>query len=244
MTRLRHRPTHFFHRGDRFAFHRLQDGATLGRLDPYSAEPQSWPLHSGRVIDVTAEEVREITKQVHGLDLPATRPEGGSCNCGPRLDAIEARLVALEAEAETPDIPEPPPSSIPSSQVEALEEDATPPPADPGEVSILSSLEELKARIDKARSGGSELSSVEDAEPLTPDDLINMVSDIPPGSAELIEGAVKSIRGEARKKFTELLNVELAELEQERTIGSARADLKRERDIEYLLGLFARLGEY
>lgn len=103
MQRLRHRPDHFMHRGNRMAFHRFQDGATLARLDPYADGEQIWLLHSGRDIAVTAEEVRDISKQVHGLDLPATRPEGGSCNCGARFAAIEARLDALEAAASRAD---------------------------------------------------------------------------------------------------------------------------------------------
>jgi len=44
-----------------------------------------------------------------------------------------------------------------------------------------------------------------------------------------------------RKRFTELLNVELAELQQMR--GAAGENLTRETEIEKLLGLFARVGE-
>jgi len=46
---------------------------------------------------------------------------------------------------------------------------------------------------------------------------------------------------EVRRKLTERLNVELAELKNLR--GLAGEDLKREAKIENLLGLFARLGE-
>ena len=46
---------------------------------------------------------------------------------------------------------------------------------------------------------------------------------------------------EVRRKLTERLNVELAELKNLR--GLAGEDLKREAEIEKLLGLFARLGE-
>lgn len=44
-----------------------------------------------------------------------------------------------------------------------------------------------------------------------------------------------------RKRFTELLNVELAELEQSR--GGPKEDRKREAKIQRLLGVFARVGE-
>lgn len=46
---------------------------------------------------------------------------------------------------------------------------------------------------------------------------------------------------DVRRKLTERLNVELAELKNLR--GLAGEDLKREAEIEKLLGLFARLGE-
>lgn len=97
MNRLRHRPDYFVYRGDRFAFHRLQDGATLARLDPYAAGEQVWPLHSRRTISVTAEEIRDITFQVHGLQLPDTRPASDWDEA--RIQAIEERLAALETSS-------------------------------------------------------------------------------------------------------------------------------------------------
>ena len=60
-------------------------------------------------------------------------------------------------------------------------------------------------------------------------------------TADLTEDAIQRLTKAKRKKFTELLNVELAELQQER--GGPREDLKRENEIEALLGLFARVGE-
>lgn len=242
MQRLRHRPTAFMHRGNSFAFHRFQDGATLARLDPYADGEQIWLLHSGRDIAVTAEEVRDISKQVHGLDLPATRPEGGTCNCGARFAAIEARLDALEVsprhEAEL--FEEPAPDyrddelaalrariaeleSPPESKLEADELA----PADP-----LGPLEALKAKIDAVRAGTQEL---------TPDELISMHRDDPPGAAAKLEDAIRALKGDARRKLSELLNVEFAELKNLR--GMAGEDREREQQIEYLLGLFTRLGE-
>jgi hypothetical protein len=60
-------------------------------------------------------------------------------------------------------------------------------------------------------------------------------------AAAELEEAVRAIRGEARRRFSEQLNVELAELKNSR--GLAGENLKREQQVEYLLGLFARVGE-
>jgi len=60
-------------------------------------------------------------------------------------------------------------------------------------------------------------------------------------TADLTEEVIQKLTAAKRKKFTELLNVELAELQQER--GGPREDLPREAEIEKLLGLFARVGE-
>ena len=60
-------------------------------------------------------------------------------------------------------------------------------------------------------------------------------------TADLTEEVIQRLTAAKRKKFTELLNVELAELQQER--GGPREDLVREAEIEKLLGLFARVGE-
>jgi len=60
-------------------------------------------------------------------------------------------------------------------------------------------------------------------------------------TADLTEDVIQRLTAAKRKKFTELLNVELAELQQER--GGPREDLPREAEIEKLLGLFARVGE-
>lgn len=140
-------------------------------------------------------------------------------------DDLVARLAALEKQLAAKPAPEaaPPPSPV---------------------VVALEGMEALRAKIDGVRKTGSiDTSGVDDLEPLTPDDLINMVADNPPGSAAELENTVRVIRGEARRRFTELLNVELSGLEQERAVGSAHANPKREQQIEYLLGLFARLGE-
>ena len=49
---------------------------------------------------------------------------------------------------------------------------------------------------------------------------------------------------QARKRLSELLNVEKAELRLKRNAGSASDDdLKREADVDRLQGLFSKLGE-
>lgn len=108
---------------------------------------------------------------------------------------------------------------------------------------VIGPLEALKAKIDAVRNGGSAPSGVDDLPALTPADLLNMVEDNPPGSAAELENAVRALRGEGRRRFAELLNEELSALEQLRKVGKAGADPRREHDIQYLLGLFARLGE-
>jgi hypothetical protein len=53
--------------------------------------------------------------------------------------------------------------------------------------------------------------------------------------------AIAKLTREKRRRFTELLNIELAELQQ--LHGAAGENLKREGEIEGLLGLFASVGE-
>jgi hypothetical protein len=78
---------------------------------------------------------------------------------------------------------------------------------------------------------------VEAEENLKPGDLLDVMRSNP----EAAEQVVRKLTRSKRKKFTELLNVEQAELLQER--GGPREDLKREGEIERLLDLFARVGE-
>lgn len=102
MSRLRERNDYFEWRGDRYAFHQLVDGPVLARLDPDSEDEQIWTLHSRRVISPTGAEVRDIAKQVHGVDLPE-RFAGASVvrvrddGLADRVSILEARVAALEA---------------------------------------------------------------------------------------------------------------------------------------------------
>ena len=75
---------------------------------------------------------------------------------------------------------------------------------------------------------------------VTSDDLLEFMQK-DTGDFEATRDLIAKLSGDKRRRFTELLNVELAELQQKR--GAAGEDLKREADIEQLLGLFARVGE-
>lgn len=100
MSRLRNRPDRFNWKGDDYAFHRLQDGPTLARLDPYSDVPQRWLLHSGKVLHLTGADVRSVAKQVNGTDLPETRPEGIMFQTDPRIEAMLKRIEDLELQLD------------------------------------------------------------------------------------------------------------------------------------------------
>ena len=102
MSRLRERNDYFEWRGDRYAFHQLADGPVLARLDPDSEDEQIWTLHSRRVISPNGAEVRDIAKQVLGVDLQE-RVAGASVvrvrddGLTDRVTALEARVAELEA---------------------------------------------------------------------------------------------------------------------------------------------------
>ena len=89
-------------------------------------------------------------------------------------------------------------------------------------------VEALGDDLEKARAANRQL--------LTGDERATLPSEI---AAMMDPGDTFS--PEVRRKLTERLNVELAELKNLR--GLAGEDLKREAKIENLLGLFARLGE-
>jgi hypothetical protein len=224
MTRLRHRPDHFIHRGNRLAFHRIQDGATLGRLDPYSDEPQEWPLHSGRTIEVTAAEVRDITKQVHNLTLPETRFDntGCRCNCEAWKAEIEARLAALEAASEPEE-----PARAPES----------PPPAPVSSPPVVEGVADPRdAELEAARQREAELlARLADYErPFEADATM-----VPEKLAKLMEEG--ETVADARRRLWPLLNDELAKLRNEEAlIGKT---IPRRAEVEYLIGVLARMGE-
>lgn len=71
-------------------------------------------------------------------------------------------------------------------------------------------------------------------EDITTDDLLGE-------SDEVAADVISKLSRDKRRRFTELLNVEMAELQLSR--GGPKEDRKREAKIERLLGIFARAGE-
>lgn len=136
----------------------------------------------------------------------------------------------------------------------------TPEPAKPQEDPII---QELRSKLEAAEQEIASLKTKPlpypdegEAQPLPPnpaetklseygevgaDDLLKLVREDPEGSTVKLQDSVRSVRGEQRKHLSELLNKELAVLKNLR--GMQGEDLRREADIERLLGLFARLGE-
>ena len=103
------------------------------------------------------------------------------------------------------------------------------------------------AKLDALRAENARLRAEANAHNF-PENMSDKLSDWDPvpdeaslTTADLTEEVIQKLTAAKRKKFTELLNVELAELQQER--GGPREDLAREAEIEKLLGLFARVGE-
>jgi len=250
MDRLRHRPDYFMYRGNRFYFHRLADGPTLARLDPYSDGEQMWPMNSGRTIYVTAAEIRDITFQVHGIELPAVNPDLKTITdptFGPRIAELE-RLVAELAkrieeqqlsynsgkmDAAAPVVPvvpaEPEPAhaeTAPEPATIAVAPDPEPEPA-AIEEAPADPEPELELTFPAPDERLSDYGETQDDDKLTTDDLTSEV--------------IQKLTPAKRKRFTELLNIELSELQQER--GGPREALKREAAIEATLGLFSRVGE-
>ncbi len=82
----------------------------------------------------------------------------------------------------------------------------------------------------------SDWDTVPDEASLTTADLLDLMRT----DAVSAEDVVQKFTKVGRKRFTELLNVELAELQQER--GGPRENLAREAECERLLDLFARVG--
>lgn len=98
-------------------------------------------------------------------------------------------------------------------------------------------IKAIEARLDALEARSSQLAE-RDAEPppLSPDPVKHMI----PEEIRSLMQEGESLSS-AKRRLTELLWVEQAELRNLR--GTDRENLKREAEIERLLGLFARLGE-
>ena len=257
MDRLRHRPDFFSYRGNRFYFHRLADGPTLARLDPYTDGEQTWPLNSGRVISVTAAEIRDITFQVHGLELPEINPDLKFLTdptFEPRLAALETLVAELAARiAEQP-------LSYNSGEIadaepvieEALEPvEPEPPQPDPRDEALAAAEAELAA----LRARVAELEHPEPAQLLPPPDTLmadygdvgmdDLTGDLLLDAFEQDEAEtaaiVQTLSALKLKHLSEQLNVERARLDREhQATGIANP---RSASIDRLLGLLTRRGE-
>ena len=180
--RLRERKDYFQWRGDRYAFHQLVDGPVLARLDPDSEDEQTWTLHSRRVISPTGAEVRDIAKQVQGIDLPEryavetvvrVRDDG----LADRVASLEERVAALEAKRD-----EPPPVVIAEPVVE-VEAEPAPDPRD-------AEIEALKARIADLETqplGYADEAPEPEAEPAAPEPYVPDFTLIPEPLARFAE---------------------------------------------------------
>jgi hypothetical protein len=151
MDRLRHRPDHFMYRGNMFFYHRLADGPTLARLDPYSDGEQTWPLNSGRVISVTAAEIRDITLQVHGIELPEVNPDLkfiSDPTLEPRLAALERLVAELAARIAEPVMAAAPEPLVIEEAPEPVEpQEPQPDPRDDALAAAEAELAALRARV-------------------------------------------------------------------------------------------------
>ena len=249
MDRLRHRPDFFMYRGNRFYFHRLADGPTLARLDPYTDGEQTWPLNSGRTIEVTAAEIRDITFQVHGLELPEINPDLKFLTdptFEPRLAALETLVAELAAK-----IAEQPLSYNSGKIADAEPVEPEPPQPDPRDEALAAAEEELAA----LRARVAELEQAEPAQLLPPPDTLmadygnvgmdDLTGDLLLDAFEQDESEtaaiVQTLSALRLKHLSEQLNVERARLDREhQATGIANP---RSASIDRLLGLLTRRGE-
>lgn len=111
--------------------------------------------------------------------------------------------------------------------------------------SLQASLDERSEELAVAKERIAELTErLEAAEGpgLLPDLATKMSDYVPNEIRDLMEPG--ETFAQARKRLSELLNVEKAELRLKRAAGSAtEAELKREADVDRLQGLFSKLGE-
>lgn len=163
MLRRKDLPDYLTYRGNRLAFHRLADGPSLGRLDPYAAGEQVWPMLNGHEIAVTAEEIRDITFQVYGITLPPIDPRDTS--------ALEARIAALERQL-TEARPAADPATSPPAEPDAELFDAPPPSSETGADQTSAqdalALRNALAEIERLRAENEALRAPEEAS-LLPD---------------------------------------------------------------------------
>lgn len=188
----------------------------------------------------------------------------GTAHAGSRKDYVELARdldrIARYREEPTP-TPEPEPEETcapppvepdpvlfddpPPSEIDALEDLIAEKDAELSERDArIAELEaQLEAERDAHRFPASldeklgDYADLEAEKALTTDDLFALMNK----GVDDAQDVIGKLSGGARKRFTELLNVELAELQQAH--GGKGENRKREADIEKMLGLFARAGE-
>jgi len=156
----------------------------------------------------------------------------------------EAEPIAVEPVEVA--APEPEPAPVEPEPVLVVEPAPEPEPAFDPCVDLTHEIDalkdenaELKAELERLREENTHKFPENMTDKLSDWDAVPDEASLT--TADLTEEVIQRLTAAKRKKFTELLNVELAELQQER--GGPREDLSREAEIEKLLGLFARVGE-
>ena len=237
--RLRHRPDAFQWRGDMFAYHRIADGDSLACLDRYSPHAQVWPLHSGRKIEPTGPEIRDIIRQVHWLELPERDHDET------RFDELMERIAALEAKlAEAPEAsptvePEPTTPAEPDTRDEELAAALEAAANAEAEAERLRAELALRSEEPKLPDMGEKLSDYGSTweEDVTGDTLLEAFEE---DETEVVD-VVRRLSATRQKHLSEQLNVEKARLRRERMLTDE--PIPREASIDRLLGLLTRRGE-
>ena len=154
------------------------------------------------------------------------------------IDWLNSFVVEPEAEPEPEPIPEPVTIDTPDAAV--LVNTASEGPKEYPEVDAMA--DELEAARKRIAELEEKLAQAELPQPLPPDPTTKLSDYVPKEISDLMEPGETFTQ--ARKRLSELLNVEKAELRLKRAAGSAtEAELKREADVDRLQGLFSKLGE-
>lgn len=130
------------------------------------------------------------------------------------------------------EIPEEPPFGKAEGEVKALRERIL--ELEDANAALKDALSDAEDRIADLDDEDDAPLDAEAEAALTTDDLIAE-------SDEVASDVISKLSRDRRRRFTELLNVEMAELQLSR--GGPKEDRKREQKIERLLGIFARAGE-
>ena len=247
MLRRKDLPDYFMYRGNRLAFHRLADGPSLGRLDPYASGEQAWPMLNGHEIAVTAEEIRDITFQVYGITLPPVDPRD--------VSQFEARIAALEAKlAATPEASEHPPAEPeraappePDTRDEELEAALEAAATAQAEASRLRAELALRSEEPKLPDMGEKLSDWGDVfgagvEPLSREAADAEATRILSNMADGFEvgDEISGLSSVRREELTQALYRKKGKMRRDRMTGSVPE--VAEGEIDQLVGLLARRG--